>query len=113
MQCQNTRRTWRTHDSLGFQIDDVDPLGGMLLPDVTVNLRGLLAAQFAVRTLESGLVTALISEVTVAITFQGEAVQALGTVVERLLGSTRRMLAAGRLDPGTYEAHQGVHHEKI
>lgn len=83
----------------------------MLLPDVTVDLRGLLAAQLAVRALESGLVAAFVSEVAVAIALQREAVQALGTVVEGLLGSAGRAALLGRLDPGTYEAHEGVHHE--
>lgn len=40
----------------------------MLLPDVTVDLRGLFATQLAVRALEPGLVTALVSEVPIAIT---------------------------------------------
>lgn len=101
------------HDSLGFQVDDVDPLARVLLPDVTVDLRGLLAAQLTIRTLKPGLMAALISEVAVAIALEGEAMQALGTVIEGLLGSARRMLGGHLAGPGTYEAHQGVHHEKI
>jgi len=79
----------------------------MLFPDVTIDLRRLFAAQFTVRTLEPGLVTAFVSEVAIAITFQGETVQALRAVVEGLLR------LRGRTFLGTYEAHEGVHHEKI
>lgn len=57
----------------------------MLFSDVTIDLRCLLAAQFAVRTLEPGLVAAFVSEVAIAITLQGETVQALRTIVESLL----------------------------
>lgn len=57
----------------------------MLFPDVTIDLRRLLAAQLTVRTLEPGLVTAFVSEVTIAVTLQGETVQALRAVVEALL----------------------------
>lgn len=83
----------------------------MLLPNVTIDLRCLLAAQLAVRTLESGLVTALVSEVAVAITLQGETVQALGTIVKSLLCSAGRLL--DHFNAGTYGAHEGIHHEKI
>lgn len=52
---------------------------------MTIDLRRLLAAQLTVRTLEPGLVTAFVSEVTIAVTLQGETVQALRAVVEALL----------------------------
>lgn len=74
---------------------------------MTINLRRLLATQLTVRTLEPGLVTAFVSEVAIAITLQSETVQALRAVVEGLL------LQGGRLFFGTYEGHEGVHHEKI
>lgn len=76
---------------------------------MTVDLRRLFAAQLAVRTLEPRLVTALVSEVTITITLQGETVQALRAVVEGLLKLGGR---AGRF-LGTCEGHEGVHHEKI
>lgn len=66
----------------------------------------MLATQLAVRTLEPGLVTTFVSEVAIAITLQGETVQALRAVVEGLLRLGGRFV-------GTYEAHEGVHHEKI
>lgn len=84
----------------------------MLLPNVTIDLRRLLATQLAVRTLESGLVTAFVSEVAIAITLQGKTVQALGTIVKSLLCSAGWLLD-GYLNAGTYGAHEGVHHEKI
>lgn len=73
---------------------------------MTIDLRRLLATQLAVRTLEPGLVTAFVSEVAIAITLQGETVQALRAVVEGLLRLDGRFF-------GTCEAHEGVHHEKI
>lgn len=85
----------------------------MLLSNVRIDLRRLLAAQLAVRTLESGLVTALVSEVAVAIALQGETVQALGTIVKILLRSAGRKLVGHFNVGGTYGAHEGIHHEKI
>jgi hypothetical protein len=86
----------------------------MFLPDVTVDLRRLFAAQIAVRTLEPGLVAALVSEVTIAIALQGETVQALGTIIEGLLRLSGRTFDGHHLDfpPGIY-AHEGVHDVKI
>lgn len=97
----------RSHVSLGLQIDDPDSFVGMLLPDVTIDLRRLLAAQLAVRALEPGLVTAFVSEVTIAITLQSETVQALRAVVQGLLGLD------GRTFVGICDGHEGVHHLKI
>lgn len=97
---------WCSYVSLGLQIDDPDSFGGMLFSDVTIDLWRLLATQLAVRTLEPGLVTTFVSEVAIAITLQGETVQALRAVVEGLLRLGGRFV-------GTYEAHEGVHHEKI
>lgn len=58
--------------------------------------------------------TALVSEVAVAITLQGKTVQALGTIVKSLLCSAGcRGMLDGHLNAGTYGAHEGVHHEKI
>jgi len=87
----------------------------MFLPDVTVDLRRLFAAQIAVRTLEPGLVAALVSEVTIAIALQGETVQTLGAIIEDLLRLSRCTLDGHHLDfpPGTYDAHEGVHDVKI
>jgi hypothetical protein len=65
----------------GLDVHDVDPLPRMLLPDMRVNLGGLLAPEVAVRTHVSRLVAALVLEVPVAVALEGEAAVALGAVV--------------------------------
>jgi len=99
--------TDRLYVSLGLQIDDPDSFGRMLFPDVTIDLRRLLAAQLAVRTLEPGFVAAFVSEVAIAITLQCETTQALRAIIEGLLR------LGGQTFIGTCEVHEGVHHEKI
>lgn len=58
----------------------------MLLSDVRVDLRRLLAPHLAVGAHEPGLVAALVLEVSVAVALQGEPVHALRAVVEDLVG---------------------------
>jgi len=55
----------------------------MLFPDVSVNRRGLLAAESAVGALKPGLVSALVVHVAVLIPLQGEATPAF-LALERL-----------------------------
>lgn len=111
-----SRHVWRSGDSLGFQINNPDSFRRMFLPDVRVDLWRLFAAQIAVRTLESGLVAALVSEVAITIALQGETVQALGAIIESLLRLSGWTFGGHHLDfptSGTYDAQEGVHDVKI
>lgn len=77
----------------------------MFLADVTIDLWRLFAPQFAVRTLESGFVSALVLVMPITVTFQREAVQTLGTVIEQAIFA--------HVVARFYHAHQRVQHAQI
>lgn len=64
----------------------------MLLSDVRINLRSLLAAKFTVRTLKTRLVAALVLHVTIPVALKGESVIAFRTVEQYLLRKTGKTI---------------------
>lgn len=68
-----------------LHVEDEDFFFRVFLPDVGVDRRRLLAAKPAIRTLEPGLVAALVVDVPVLVPLQGEPATALLTLKRLLL----------------------------
>ena len=106
----------REHRRFGGQhVDHVYSVVGVLLPDVRVDLRRLLAPHLAVGAHEPRLVAALVLEVPVPVTLQGEPVHALRAVVEDLVG--RGLQRVSRVERQrvllVHAVHRRAHREQI